>query len=128
MMKKQSRRYIQSLVIAIISVISPAWGIVYQNGNVSFLGAAVKQGCTAEIRHQNQVNPGYTIELDECPWQEADAFSIITSTAPNVGRIPAKPGNTVIYSGNNTLGRYLLFLPGQVFDLKEASVITVYYP
>ena len=115
-------------VIAMISVISPAWGIVYQNGNVSFLGVAVKQGCIAEIRHQDQVNPGYTIELDECPWPEADAFSVITSTAPNVGRITTEAVNTVIYSVNNTPGRYLLFLPGQVLDSKEASVVTVYYP
>lgn len=129
MMKIISRRYIQAFVMFVSIEVSPAWGVIYQNGNVSFLGAAVKQACTAEIRHQDQVDLEYTIELDECPWSQADELRVIVSTSQNVGRISSStPDNIFVYSGSRIPGHYSLSFPGQAFDSKEASVITVYYP
>jgi len=129
MMREKSRRYIQVFTITMITTVFPARAAINQNGNVSFWGAAVKQGCTAEARHQDRGDLKYTIELDECPWPEADDIRVIVSTPQHVGRIsPPTSGTTVIYSGSRNPAHYSLHLPEQVLDSKEASVITFYYP
>lgn len=124
-MKTKFRRYILVFAVTVMMTVFPSRGVIYQNGNVSFLGTAVNQACIAKIHYQG---PEYTFELDECPWSEADIICVIVSTSPDVGCIPlTSQDNTVMYS-HRILSHYSLSLPGRISDSKEASVITVYYP